>query len=216
MVILEYWPHADRGSLDYLESLGYRCFDANLYCRVNRPYYQQRLKGSEYNVANVVALPPWAESAYEGVALRKLVDLPVAAGSLRSPDCALPEAGRYVLQVDLDGPHDEPIAIVVVAHNQILVETGGPCTCAGLVDNAVWSLTWSDPPRCASKSGGNRSQRLASFSGRCLSPPSPASGGPAPTTAGRSLRPPKQLERIAPRPPQKAVTVQVAMKSAAG
>lgn len=123
VLVLEYWPRGNDDPLDFLESLGYVCFDTNLYCRVNRKYYQQAPRTSI--VANVVAVPPWAQSVYASVAIQPLAEVPLAPGGLHSQEYALPQAGRYVVHVELEGPDEAAVTLLVGAGAEQLYLLGG-------------------------------------------------------------------------------------------
>jgi len=70
-------------------------------------------------------VPRRAEAVYRSVTLREIGEMPIARGELRSGALALPASGRYRASVELDGPENEALTLVVTSGGRHLVVLGG-------------------------------------------------------------------------------------------
>lgn len=104
--VMEYQPadEAGRDPLEFLRSHGYTIYDSNLYRVVDRAFYLTNF--TRVPLVNVLAISPGSAAIrrYRDISLRCVAHIDCPKGSLRTDALALPEAGRYIIAADFDGP----------------------------------------------------------------------------------------------------------------
>jgi FkbM family methyltransferase len=102
ILIFEYiTSNSKNDSIQYIQNLGYRCYDANTYEEVNSNYYSNYKDNIPFNV---VAIPN-TTMLYSDIFLEKINET-YPSGKLSTDLIELQPSGRYIVKFYFDGPED--------------------------------------------------------------------------------------------------------------
>ena len=121
VLALEYWPRGRTTPSIYWNRWVTAASTLTSTARSTARYYRKMPRTNI--VANVVAVPRRAEHVYARVRIQALSEIPIVGGS-RSQEFAL-EPGRYHVQMEFDGPEDDPMTLLIVSGGENLMLFGG-------------------------------------------------------------------------------------------
>ena len=118
IIVFEYIPSGyleEEDPAQYLNSLGYKLFDTNLYSEVSRQFYLSHYK--DLGAVNILAIPAqkFEKSPYHNISNILQETINFGNGKLKSESIHLKHAGRYRIVFEFDGP-SEIIAGLIVSN----------------------------------------------------------------------------------------------------
>lgn len=91
----------EKDSIQYMQSLRYRCYDTNTYQEVNKDYYSTYKNNIPFNIIAI----PCSNSSYAKIVPEKICEV-YPSGKFISEYFDLESSGRYIVKFYFDGPDD--------------------------------------------------------------------------------------------------------------